>query len=64
MSAHFQIDKLLEFHAEGEIVLPSETQQYLHRLQPKANATPPTLSLAEATIVDVLFRTYIKGVPK
>lgn len=58
---HFQIDKMLEFHNAGEVTLPEVTRAYLMRMQPKAHAIPPELSMSEAVIIEVLWRTYIKG---
>lgn len=58
---HFQIDHMIDFHNAGEVTLPQVTRDYLLRMQPKAHAIPPTLTMSEAVIIEILWRTYIKG---
>lgn len=56
---HFIIDRLFEADHSKRIKLPGATRAWLEAAQVKAIAVPPELNLEEATIVEVLYRTYL-----
>ena len=58
-SSHILIERLLEAHTARRIKLPVAAKSYIEALVQKATAVPPDLNLEEATIVEVLHRTYL-----
>jgi hypothetical protein len=58
-SSHILIERLLGANDRGSITLPTATRAFLERCDISARAIPPDLSLRDATIIEVLYRTYL-----
>jgi hypothetical protein len=57
-NSYWIIERLLTANESKQIQLPPATKAFLQIAKIKAHAVPPDLSLTDATVIEVLHRTY------